>query len=508
MRKKICPVCDRELTAAGYCKLCRRLVLRPLVREIDYYLNETPPGEGAVLNRKTPGGRPEPSENTGRSGKLERLYEEARRQAEELAGENRKIQIGKKRSSGTGSPGRPSGTGNPGRASGTGNPGRTSGIGNPGRAFGTGTPGSVSGTGSSGRTDGGEILGSMAGRERGSGRKTEAASGSGQGLNQMFGRPGKRNGRNAGLAKPRRENSEKTKGAAVVGVIVLCIVLLNALPLIANLFYGKARDVFVKLEPEPGWEDGAFVSGGSADGPDGWGTGMESGEDGFGNVEAVPQDGEDASENADGEPKYEEFITTHGALVPKDQEEGESIDQGITAEPLDEAQIRAAGVRCPDLDHLRCTGESLDQGLTAALEQKGLTYGRVESSDNSRIESGGREYEYYNHYRDYVVWEEKGEPAVLMLINSDTVTDEVHSVSVNAYSPDSSELAAEIMAWTANLAAEGGNAVTPQEILSAVAEESYVDRSEYNYIIYGDDYEGAAMVMAPCGNWDETGDIH
>lgn len=463
MRKKICPVCDRELTAAGYCKLCRRLVLRPLVREIDYYLNETPPDEGAVLNRKTPGGRPEPSENMGRSGKLERLYEKARRQAEELAGENRKIQIGKKRASGTGSPG---------------------------------------------RADGGESPGSMAGRERGSGRKTEAASGSGQGLNQMFGRPGQGTVRNAGLAKPRRENSEKTKGAAVVGVIVLCIVLLNALPLIANLFYGKAQDVFVKLEPEPGWEDGAFVSGGSTDGPDGWGAGMEYGKGGFGDVEAVPQDGEDASENADGGPKYEEFITTHGALVPKDEEEGEGIEQGITAEPLDEAQIRAAGVRCPDMDHLRCTGESLDQGLTAALEQKGLTYGRVESADNSRIESGGREYEYYNHYRDYVVWEEKGEPAVLMLINSDTVTDEVHSVSVSACSPDSNELAAEIMAWTANLAAEGGNAVMPQEILSAVAEESCVDRSEYNYIIYGDDYEGAAMVMAPCGNWDETGDIH
>lgn len=50
MKKKICPVCERELTAAGYCRLCRRLVLKPLVRDIDYYLNETSPDDRTLLN--------------------------------------------------------------------------------------------------------------------------------------------------------------------------------------------------------------------------------------------------------------------------------------------------------------------------------------------------------------------------------------------------------------------------------------------------------------------------
>ena len=52
MRKKICPVCDRELTAAGYCRLCRRLVFKPVVRDVDYYLNENRPDNQTLLNQK------------------------------------------------------------------------------------------------------------------------------------------------------------------------------------------------------------------------------------------------------------------------------------------------------------------------------------------------------------------------------------------------------------------------------------------------------------------------
>lgn len=44
MQKKICPICERPLTGSGYCRLCRKLVFKPLIREVDYYLNETRPG--------------------------------------------------------------------------------------------------------------------------------------------------------------------------------------------------------------------------------------------------------------------------------------------------------------------------------------------------------------------------------------------------------------------------------------------------------------------------------
>ena len=33
MQKKICPICERPLTGSGYCRLCRKLVFKPLIRE-------------------------------------------------------------------------------------------------------------------------------------------------------------------------------------------------------------------------------------------------------------------------------------------------------------------------------------------------------------------------------------------------------------------------------------------------------------------------------------------
>lgn len=56
MQKKICPICERPLTGSGYCKLCRKLVFKPLIREVDYYLNETRPGQQTALNERN-GGR-------------------------------------------------------------------------------------------------------------------------------------------------------------------------------------------------------------------------------------------------------------------------------------------------------------------------------------------------------------------------------------------------------------------------------------------------------------------
>ena len=56
MQKKICPICERPLTGSGYCRLCRKLVFKPLIREVDYYLNETRPGQQTALNERN-GGR-------------------------------------------------------------------------------------------------------------------------------------------------------------------------------------------------------------------------------------------------------------------------------------------------------------------------------------------------------------------------------------------------------------------------------------------------------------------
>ena len=64
--KKICPVCDRELTAAGYCRLCRRLVFKPVVRDVDYYLNENRPDNQTLLNQKRIG---EENQLEGEEGK-------------------------------------------------------------------------------------------------------------------------------------------------------------------------------------------------------------------------------------------------------------------------------------------------------------------------------------------------------------------------------------------------------------------------------------------------------
>lgn len=43
MLKKICPVCDLPIGATGYCPRCKRVIKKPYLREVNYYLNETHP---------------------------------------------------------------------------------------------------------------------------------------------------------------------------------------------------------------------------------------------------------------------------------------------------------------------------------------------------------------------------------------------------------------------------------------------------------------------------------
>ena len=46
MLRKICPVCEQVMTSDHYCKVCKKIILSPYVRDITYYLNEShPPGE-------------------------------------------------------------------------------------------------------------------------------------------------------------------------------------------------------------------------------------------------------------------------------------------------------------------------------------------------------------------------------------------------------------------------------------------------------------------------------
>lgn len=43
MKKKICPYCDQAIKDGIYCKGCRRIVLKPVIWDVDYYLNERHP---------------------------------------------------------------------------------------------------------------------------------------------------------------------------------------------------------------------------------------------------------------------------------------------------------------------------------------------------------------------------------------------------------------------------------------------------------------------------------
>lgn len=43
MLRKVCPVCEQEMSSGHYCKVCKKFVRSPYVRDITYYLNESHP---------------------------------------------------------------------------------------------------------------------------------------------------------------------------------------------------------------------------------------------------------------------------------------------------------------------------------------------------------------------------------------------------------------------------------------------------------------------------------
>lgn len=94
MQKKICPVCERPLTGSGYCRLCKKLVFKPLIRDVDYYLNELRPGHETTANERN-GGRAQaalkvPEKDFGE--KAADLYKDATKKSEKT---NRKKNVSK-----------------------------------------------------------------------------------------------------------------------------------------------------------------------------------------------------------------------------------------------------------------------------------------------------------------------------------------------------------------------------------------------------------------------------
>ena len=45
MVRNICPICDRVMKSAHYCKNCRKWIWRPYTQEVNYYLNERHPAQ-------------------------------------------------------------------------------------------------------------------------------------------------------------------------------------------------------------------------------------------------------------------------------------------------------------------------------------------------------------------------------------------------------------------------------------------------------------------------------
>lgn len=61
MKKRVCPVCEREMKSAHYCSFCKSWVKEPYIREINYYLNESHPANESSCtyhNDPAPSGMP------------------------------------------------------------------------------------------------------------------------------------------------------------------------------------------------------------------------------------------------------------------------------------------------------------------------------------------------------------------------------------------------------------------------------------------------------------------
>ncbi len=66
MKRKICPVCDLPVNDANYCTRCKKIVRRPVMWEVNYYLNENLPNQGfSSSDMQTSGGARQPQQ-TGR----------------------------------------------------------------------------------------------------------------------------------------------------------------------------------------------------------------------------------------------------------------------------------------------------------------------------------------------------------------------------------------------------------------------------------------------------------
>lgn len=65
MMKKICPVCDLPVNEMNYCPRCRRVVRRPVMREVNYYLNEKRPDMPAAGHSTVRPSQTKGRENTG-----------------------------------------------------------------------------------------------------------------------------------------------------------------------------------------------------------------------------------------------------------------------------------------------------------------------------------------------------------------------------------------------------------------------------------------------------------
>lgn len=66
MKRKICPTCDLPVNEANYCIRCKKIVRRPVIWEVNYYLNEKMPNQGFASSETQAGGAPRSPQQTMR----------------------------------------------------------------------------------------------------------------------------------------------------------------------------------------------------------------------------------------------------------------------------------------------------------------------------------------------------------------------------------------------------------------------------------------------------------
>lgn len=66
MKRKICPVCDLPVNEANYCTRCKKIIRRPVMWEMNYYLNEKLPNQGYSSSDTQASSAARPPQQTGR----------------------------------------------------------------------------------------------------------------------------------------------------------------------------------------------------------------------------------------------------------------------------------------------------------------------------------------------------------------------------------------------------------------------------------------------------------